>query len=501
MHADALLEKAVRMASLELQRSGYVPSSGEARVVNDITAALQEEVPSIDAEIRRLFQLRAQLLRQCDIQDSFVAPIRRLPPELLSAIFIEVVGDRVYASDRVFVVRHILSCVCTSWRSVARSTPALWTRIPTQLWAYKMKPKSCDYKHAIESAVLAGGLPLEVHHEEAAPDGLLIDVLKALQPHFARVRCISVQGSFSLFECLRKISMPAVRKLSMGMLGRPTTGVLDYLTGFPALRALDIHYTSKNRPYTSLESLRIPPLPGLTYLDVSISAMLSRQALLGALSSCAPTLVHLSLSNRSNASASAQATLVRMDALRRMALTGASYEILDNLATPALHHLGLHAVTADEGDGDPFPTVSAFLSRPSKPRGLTELVTSVCIGHTSTFLRCLEQLEELTSLDIHGVFYEGLAHESVFSRLACREGESPLLPRLTMFQTALPPLDVRSPEAETTLKEMVASRSTPRVCAFPGLAALVKVEIDLDGIQDDESDASESEDERAEESD
>ncbi|KAL1726145.1 hypothetical protein EV714DRAFT_255170 [Schizophyllum commune] len=501
MRADALLEKAVRMASLELQRSGYVPSSGEARVVNDMTAALQEEVPSIDAEIRRLFQLRARLLRQCDIQDSFVAPIRRLPPELLLAIFIEAVGDRVYASDRVFVVRHILSCVCTSWRSVARSTPALWTRIPTQLWAYKMKPNYCDYKHAIESAVLAGGLPLEVHHEEAAPDGLLIDVLKALQPHLTRVRSISVHGRFSLFDCLRGISMPALRRLSMEMLGRPTASALDYLTGFPALRGLDIHYTDRNRQYPSLESLRIPPVPGLTYLDLSIPATLSREALLQAINSCAPTLVHLSLSIKCNDDASSPATLVRMDALRRLALTGASYKVLDNLFTPALQRLGLHAVMADDDEGDPFPTVSAFLSRPSKPRGLTELVTSVCIGHTSTFLRCLEQLEELTSLDIHGVFYEGLAHESVFSRLACREGESPLLPRLTMFQTALPPLDVRSPEAETTLKEMVSSRSTPRVCAFPGVAALVKVEIDLDGIQDDESDASESEDERAIESD
>ncbi|KAL1713324.1 hypothetical protein EV715DRAFT_258574 [Schizophyllum commune] len=487
MRADALLEKAVRMASLELQRSGYVPSSGEARVVNDMTAALQEEVPSIDAEIRRLFQLRARLLRQCDIQDSFVAPIRRLPPELLSAIFIEAVGDRVYASDRVFVVRHMLSCVCTSWRSVARSTPALWTRIPTQLWAYKMKPKYCDYKHANESAELAGGLPLEVHHEQAIRRGFLIDVLKALHPHLTRVRSISVQGRFSLFDCLRGISMPALRRLSMEMLGRPTASALDYLTGFPALGSLDIHYTDRIRQYPSLESLRIPPVPGLTYLDLSIPATLSREALRQALGSCAPTLVHLSLSIKCNDDVSSIAALVRMDALRRLALTGASYTMLDNLFTPALQRLGLHAVMADEDEGDPFPTVSAFLSRPSKPRGLTELVTS--------------QLEELTSLDIHGVFYEGLAHESVFSRLACREGQSPLLPRLTMFQTALPPLDVRSPEAETTLKEMISSRSTPRVCAFPGVAALVKVEIDLDGIQDDESDTSESEDERAEESD
>ena len=97
--------------------------------------------------------------------------------------------------------------------------------------------------------------------------------------------------------------------------------------------------------------------------------------------------------------------------------------------------------------------------------------------------------------------FDGLAHESVFARLTCTDGEPPLLLRLQLLEISLPPPEQQSPRAETVLKEMIATRSTPRVCAFPGVAALVKVEIDLNGIQDDESDTSESEDERAEESD
>ena len=121
--ADALLERATRCASLDLQRSGFVPSAAEAQAINEITTELESEVPKLDAEIRRLSQLRAQVLQQRDIQKSIVSPVRRLPTETLSDIFLELVDEEIWAGDAVFIVRHVLSCVCTSWRAVARSTP------------------------------------------------------------------------------------------------------------------------------------------------------------------------------------------------------------------------------------------------------------------------------------------------------------------------------------------------------------------------------------------
>ncbi|KAI4524679.1 hypothetical protein K525DRAFT_266818 [Schizophyllum commune Loenen D] len=247
--------------------------------------------------------------------------------------------------------------------------------------------------------------------------------------------------------------------------------------------------------------MRFPQLPGLASLSLEVHAVVSRAALLEALDACAHTLVDLSLHLQCSSSALRSMNPIHFDVLRDLALGDAAYHILDDLAAPELQHIGLHAMVALL-DGDPFPTLSTFLSRPSAPRKLEKLTLAVSVDETETFLQCLERMEELTHLSIHSTAFDGLAHESVFSRLTCREGESPLLPRLTAFQTALPPPDVRSSEAETALEEMITSRSTPRVCAFPGVAALVSVEINSNGMEDqpDESDAcGESEGENEEE--
>ena len=146
--ADALLERATRCASLDLQRSGFVPSAAEAQAINEITTELESEVPKIDAEIRRLSKLRAQVLQQRDIQKSIVSPIRR-PPETLSDIFLELVmllfstssrhWDRTYRASNLSLSRvnsrsskHFGGpachpCAAYSWRCAAgrRDSPCI----------------------------------------------------------------------------------------------------------------------------------------------------------------------------------------------------------------------------------------------------------------------------------------------------------------------------------------------------------------------------------------
>ncbi|KAI5831727.1 hypothetical protein K523DRAFT_299861 [Schizophyllum commune Tattone D] len=496
--ADALLERATRCASLELQRSGFVPSAAEALAINEITTELQSEVPKLDAEIRRLSQLRAQVLQQRDVQKSIVSPVRRLPPESLSDIFIELVDEKIWAGDAVFIVRHVLSCVCASWRAVARSTPALWQRIPTQLHSEAMTPEWKDYaKHAAESAVLAGGLPLEIHHQDDTRDAPFLDVVEELAPHLPRVESISVQGRFSLFEALRRTSLPALRDVFMEMRGQITTHPMHFLTGSPALRSLDVQYF--NDDDRLLDLLQLPALPSLADLSLEIHATIPRARLLVSLGACADTLVelHLRLSLTDalmlNDDALALTRLVHFHALRTLSFGESAHRILVAIAAPALRHIGLHAVS-ECFDGDPFPLLEAFLSRPSAPRGLESLTLAVSVDQTASFLRCLAQMEALTHLAIHSFAFTGLAHESVFARLTCADDEPPLLPRLTSFETSLPPPDRRSPRAERTLQEMIASRSMPRICASREVSALEKVEIkSLDGIEKNESDESESE--------
>ncbi|KAL1699775.1 hypothetical protein EV121DRAFT_264829 [Schizophyllum commune] len=359
-----------------------------------------------------------------------------------------------------------------------------------------MSPEWVDYaKHAAESATLAGGLPLEIHHQDGTRDAPFLDVVEQLAPHLARVEAICVQGRFSLFEALRATSLPALREVFMEMRGQPTTHPMHFLTASPALLSLDVQYFNDSA-YPLLNSLHLPTLPNLTELSLEIHATVSRTTLLKALSACAGTLVELSLrlsltDALMSGESPASLELISLNALRTLSFGNGAYDILDTIAAPALKHVGLHAVS-ELLDGDPFPILEAFLSRPSSPRGLEKLTLAVSIGQTGTFLRCLEQMNELTHLSIHSLAFIGLAHESVFARLTCMDDEPPLLPRLTSFETSLPPPDRRSPRAESKLQEMIASRRVPRICASREVSALEKVAINSGGIEEDQSDESDA---------
>ena len=166
-----------------------------------MTSEVESEVPDGDAECERPHGLHLPDSQQRNIHDSIDPPVHRLPPEVISEILLNVVSGHIRASDSVFIVRHILCCVCTSWREVARSTPALWNKIPSQLHSESLRPSRIDYaKHAFEHATRSGGLPLEIYHRFPAHDGLLDELFEALRPELYRVRVISIEADFSLLS-------------------------------------------------------------------------------------------------------------------------------------------------------------------------------------------------------------------------------------------------------------------------------------------------------------
>ncbi|KAI5894534.1 uncharacterized protein SCHCODRAFT_02534455 [Schizophyllum commune H4-8] len=486
MLADTLLKRAARLATLDMQRSGFVPSVVEARLIKDITSKLEHELPAIDAEISRLTELRARVLRQCDVQKSIVSPVRRLPPELLSIIFFEALDDvygNIYACDSVFVVRHILSCVCSSWRAVARGSPALWYQIPTQLHSYALKTPWKDYaQYAAESAALAGGLPLEVHHQDSASDRPFRNIMQALHPYLARIESINIQGSCSFFEDFPQYDLPALSSVVMRMEDELTDGPMDFLGSFPALRRLDVHYPNDYGEYPLDGLPHMPSLSGLTHLSLIYRAAFSRTTLLRALSACAETLVALKLNITivHTDDSPDPVTPVWMESLLELTLHAAAFKLLDNLVAPDLEDLDLRNMLP-EVYGNQFPTLSAFLSRPYAPREISGFRTSVSVSQTATIIRCLEQMDTLTYIFIFGAGFVGLEYEQIFARLTCAEDEPPLLPELTELGGWLSRMPPPSPEAEEVLEKMIASRRVPRICASREVAVLETVDIKWKG--------------------
>ncbi|KAL1701580.1 hypothetical protein EV121DRAFT_174795, partial [Schizophyllum commune] len=81
MSIDALLQRASCLASLELQRKGFVPSPEECEELNEISSRLSDALHgSTDGAPSAL---RDRLATQIAINRSIASAVRRLPAELL----------------------------------------------------------------------------------------------------------------------------------------------------------------------------------------------------------------------------------------------------------------------------------------------------------------------------------------------------------------------------------------------------------------------------------
>nr|GAT46553.1 predicted protein [Mycena chlorophos] len=115
-------------------------SDAEASVIHATIANTETWLETLGKQILNAGSLLGQLKeRQKELEDSLraqkslLAPIRKLPVDVLGEIFL--VAERSSGNDSLddFVLsrrpRDIISRVCAGWRAVASSTPGLWSRI------------------------------------------------------------------------------------------------------------------------------------------------------------------------------------------------------------------------------------------------------------------------------------------------------------------------------------------------------------------------------------
>ncbi|THU82468.1 hypothetical protein K435DRAFT_555622, partial [Dendrothele bispora CBS 962.96] len=74
-----------------------------------------------------------RIYRRIDQCRSLLAPIRKLPPEVLGRIFRLVCIENSAAAEIDCPAAH-LSHVCAGWRDLARTTPSLWSHISINLY-------------------------------------------------------------------------------------------------------------------------------------------------------------------------------------------------------------------------------------------------------------------------------------------------------------------------------------------------------------------------------
>ncbi|KAF8585036.1 hypothetical protein K439DRAFT_1086510 [Ramaria rubella] len=132
----------------ELADTGYVPTAFEYSHIRVGAEEQRHELASIDEEIatleNRLSHLRAyriKLWRSCTSSAGLMAPIRRLPPEILGNIFVmslpsiswQEIGDEGhwFFKDEVdpYQAHSAIQSVCRHWSAVLAETPRMWSTI------------------------------------------------------------------------------------------------------------------------------------------------------------------------------------------------------------------------------------------------------------------------------------------------------------------------------------------------------------------------------------
>ncbi|KAJ7587167.1 hypothetical protein C8J56DRAFT_1083542 [Mycena floridula] len=108
--------------------------------VEEEVTRCSQEVSHLRAVIDEVENRQSEINHEISIHRSFMAPIRRLPPELLALVFsffctVDFWDCEPFKSKRnrmtgsLFREPFIIATVCSHWRSIALSTPSLWSTI------------------------------------------------------------------------------------------------------------------------------------------------------------------------------------------------------------------------------------------------------------------------------------------------------------------------------------------------------------------------------------
>ncbi|KAJ6537739.1 hypothetical protein B0H19DRAFT_1240465 [Mycena capillaripes] len=268
--AQSLLDLVQTMEIQELLRSHSQPPDQLAAIIS----ALADELTRYDHEIaqsppkklehlqlqRRTFQV------QYDACSSLLAPIRRLPSEILVEIFglcwesfrpamDELDSDTISLQTEMARLAHAplltVSQVCARWHSIALGTPALWGRIDLEavLWT---APAHLDTVMELLRSALerSANHPLAVtvsNDAEVVPPHL--PAFELLVQHSERWQTATFICPFSDLGCLAgvKAKLPKLTILRLYCWGSPDAArALENFQIIPCLKRIDLHADKTN---------------------------------------------------------------------------------------------------------------------------------------------------------------------------------------------------------------------------------------------------------------
>ncbi|KAL1722868.1 hypothetical protein EV715DRAFT_192311 [Schizophyllum commune] len=123
---ENLLKRAAECGNVQTHRSTYTPTTQDAVILSEQLREWQEAEPRVKS-----VTLLNAVHTQIQIHSALLAPIRRLPFELLSRIFCCASSNASFVEWEHYDARIVrtLTQVCYTWREVATQTAVLWAHV------------------------------------------------------------------------------------------------------------------------------------------------------------------------------------------------------------------------------------------------------------------------------------------------------------------------------------------------------------------------------------
>ncbi|KAL1665991.1 hypothetical protein GGF50DRAFT_113626 [Schizophyllum commune] len=410
LSVDELLERAASVANLAMLRTYAEPSSIQIAAIEVYTPLLESDLESLHpSDISSRDRIQAQL----DIHRSILAPIRRLPKELLIEIFFTAAYD---SSLHTLLVAATISRVSTVWRHIAHGLTELWTKIVVR------SMDDFDRYCELFLPLTRGNLPdLRCDDRE-----ILWDLWDRIEAYASRWRSLALEGRLTTLCDLKVLYMEKLERLVIDAYDAPTSSELSVLDFVVAPRLRHIAFTID--ALQSARQLHVPVSRSLTSLVLTSVASFPVTIALPLLQTCADTLQILTIKIRrlpdgadESYPTSASATFV-MQALTHLSLVDPACALLNHITAPLTRELVLCTVPA-------YGTRSllGFLLRGKPSRNLRILrVYDAQEQDPSAWMPCLRLMDNLRALH----FDDLLSNKDFLEQMIKREGRPPLLPAL-----------------------------------------------------------------------
>ncbi|KAL1713079.1 hypothetical protein EV715DRAFT_296431 [Schizophyllum commune] len=410
LSVDELLERAASVANLAMLRTYAEPSSIQIAAIEVYTPLLESKLESLHpSDIRS----RDRILAQLDIHRSILAPVRRLPVELLSEIFSRV---QKMTPLRTLQVATVMSHVCFTWRTVARGHGALWTKVV-------VKTMDDFDKYCERFLPISGKVPLELRGDDREILGDLWDRIALYAPRWRR---ITLMADLSMLPDLQVLYMENLERLVIDAYGAPTSvevSALDFVVA-PRLRHLALTLDELQ----SERQLHIPVTRTLTSLDITTDSPFPVTLTIPLLRACANTLRSLTLKVRypldglEGSYPTSISDVFAMEALTFLSLVDPACALLKHITAPLIEVLILSNVPSYGSR-----SLLGFLTRGQASQHLLDLrVYGPKEREIADWMPCIQLMDSLK--DLH--FDDLLSNREFLELLFCHAGKPPILPAL-----------------------------------------------------------------------